>query len=242
MKPVMKGKMLIDLIMTAGLLFQMAYMLVGNTIHEWMGAGMFLLFLIHHGLNWRWYRNLLRGRYTPVRVLQTMVNFLVLLCMLGLMVSGILLSRDVFVFLDVQGHSGTARILHMLSSYWGFLLMSVHIGLHWAMVLGMMRNAAGKKAPGKEKAKEISPARKWGLRAIGAAVGIYGLYGFLKHDIASYLFLRSLFVFFDGSQPLWLFLTEYLAIMCLWAQIAYYLARGLQKLKSRGERAGAGKK
>ena len=179
MKPVMKGKMLIDLIMTAGLLFQMAYMLVGNTIHEWMGAGMFLLFLIHHGLNWRWYRNLFRGKYTPARILQTVVNFLVLLCMLGLMVSGILLSRDVFVFLGVQGYSGTARILHMLSSYWGFLLMSVHIGLHWAMVLGMMRNAAGKKAPGKEKAKEISPARKWGLRAVGAAVGIYGLYGFL---------------------------------------------------------------
>lgn len=234
MKPVLKWKMLIDLVMTVCLLFQMAYMLVGNTVHEWMGAGMFLLFLIHHGLNWRWYRNLFRGKYTPARILQTVVNFLVLLCMLGLMVSGVLLSRDVFVFLNVQGHSGTARILHMLSAYWGFLLMSVHIGLHWGMVLGVIRNRAGQKG--------TSPAKRWGLRAIGAAAGIYGLYGFLKHDIVSYLFLRSLFVFFDGSQPLWLFLIEYLAIMCLWAQIACYLARGLQKIQSLGGRTGAGKK
>ena len=36
----------------------MEYMLVGNTAHEWIGAAMFLLFILHHVLNIRWYRNL----------------------------------------------------------------------------------------------------------------------------------------------------------------------------------------
>ena len=72
----------------------MAYMLIGEAAHEWMGAAMFVLFLLHHVLNWRWYRNLVKGKYTALRILQTVVDFLVLLAMIGLMVSGIMLSRE----------------------------------------------------------------------------------------------------------------------------------------------------
>lgn len=43
----------IDLIMTVLLLFQMAYMLIGETVNEWMGAAMFILFILHHIVNWR---------------------------------------------------------------------------------------------------------------------------------------------------------------------------------------------
>lgn len=53
-----KGKMMIDLIMTVMLLCQMGYMLVGETLHEWVGTAMFLLFIVHHILNRRWYGGL----------------------------------------------------------------------------------------------------------------------------------------------------------------------------------------
>ena len=62
MNPKMRIRMLTDFAMTVLLLCQMAYMLVGESAHEWMGAAMFVIFLIHHVLNWRWYRNLIRGR------------------------------------------------------------------------------------------------------------------------------------------------------------------------------------
>lgn len=139
MKPKMMLKMGIDLVMTVLLLCQMAYMLVGETVHEYLGTAMFVLFILHHLLNRNWYRSLKKGRYGAVRILQTAVNTLVLLCMLGLMVSGVILSREVFAFLPIQGGMGFARILHMLASYWGFVLMSVHLGLHWGMVMGMAR-------------------------------------------------------------------------------------------------------
>lgn len=32
-----------------------------------------------------------------------------------------------------------ARRLHILGAYWGFLLMSRHLGLHWNMIIGMLR-------------------------------------------------------------------------------------------------------
>ena len=44
----------------------MAYSLSEQKIHEWIGIGILLLFLIHHGLNLQWLRALPKGRYTNV--------------------------------------------------------------------------------------------------------------------------------------------------------------------------------
>lgn len=41
----------------------MAYSLSEQKIHEWIGIGILLLFLIHHGLNLQWLRALPKGRY-----------------------------------------------------------------------------------------------------------------------------------------------------------------------------------
>lgn len=102
--------------MTLGLLFLMGYQFWGDAAHEWAGAGMFLLFILHHILNRRWCRVLFRGKYTPVRVLQLLLSLLVLLAMVGLMVSGFILSNHVFAFLPIRGGMGFARLLHMVSS------------------------------------------------------------------------------------------------------------------------------
>ena len=73
--------------MTILLMLLMAFELIGRTAHEWIGAGMFVLFILHHILNRKWTGNLLHGRYTPYRVLQTVSAVLVFLAMLGSMVS-----------------------------------------------------------------------------------------------------------------------------------------------------------
>ena len=44
------------------------------------------------------------------------------------------MSRVVFSFFSIEGGMGFARLLHMAAAYWGFFLMSAHLGLHWAMV------------------------------------------------------------------------------------------------------------
>ena len=50
---------------------------------------MFLLFLLHHGLNAPWHESLFRGRYTPMRAAVLLVDLLLFLAMLGLMASGV---------------------------------------------------------------------------------------------------------------------------------------------------------
>lgn len=223
-------KMGIDLVMTVLMFCQMAYLLIGETAHEWVGTLLFALFILHHALNWRWYRGLGKGRWPAARILQTAVNFLLLACMLGLMVSGVILSREVFRFLPVSGGMRFARILHMLSAYWGFVLVSVHAGLHWGMVISMLP----KKRAG---AKTAISVRKWALRAAALLCCGFGVYAFVKHRIADYLFLRSQFVYFDLEQPLALFFAEYFGMMVLFACAAYGVQRLL--LRRSGKKAAA---
>ena len=138
---------LVDLLMTVVLVLLMAYFLTDQEIHEWLGAGMLVLFIVHHILNRKWLQALNRGKYTPFRILQTALVLLALLCMLGSMLSGIWMSRYVFDFLPTQGHMGLARTAHLLCAYWGFLLLSAHLGLHWGIMLGAARRAAGNRKP-----------------------------------------------------------------------------------------------
>ncbi len=70
----MKLKLLVDMVMTALLPCQMAYMLIGETAHEWMGTAMLVMFIVHNILNRKWYGNLFKGRYSAGRVLRIGVN------------------------------------------------------------------------------------------------------------------------------------------------------------------------
>lgn len=65
MKPTAAVRITVDVLMTLGLLFLMGYQFWGDAAHEWAGAGMFLLFILHHILNRRWYRVLFRGNTPP---------------------------------------------------------------------------------------------------------------------------------------------------------------------------------
>ena len=68
--------------MTIFLLLLMAYQVTGETLHEWIGAGMLVLFLLHNILNIRWYRGLTKGKYAALRILRTVINFSILAAML----------------------------------------------------------------------------------------------------------------------------------------------------------------
>ncbi len=143
MKPKMKIKIGIDFLMTVLLLLLMAYQVVGETLHEWFGAAMLVLFIAHNILNIKWYKNLFHGKYKPVRILGTILNLVVLAALLSLGYSGIVMSRHLFAFLPINRGMALARVMHLAGSYWGFVLISLHLGLHWGMIIGMFRKLTG---------------------------------------------------------------------------------------------------
>ncbi|MCH5266449.1 MAG: DUF4405 domain-containing protein [Lachnospiraceae bacterium] len=219
MKARLTIKMLIDIGMTGILLFLMAYALVGEAAHEWLGVSMFALFVLHHILNTGWIKNIGKGKYTAFRTVQTVLAALVLCTMAGSMISGIVLSRHVFAFLPNHGGQAIARTVHMLCAYWGFVLMSLHLGLHWNMVVVM----AGKSAVFQKK------AAKWICRALAILIAGYGCYAFGSRQIGDYLFSRKMFAFFDYSESLWWFILDYLAVMGLFVFVGYYAGVFLRK-------------
>lgn len=227
MKPKMIAKICVDIGMTIALLLLMPYELVGQAAHEWIGIGIFILFIFHHILNGKWSRNALRGKYTPLRVWQTLLVILVLVSMIGSMVSGIILSRHALSFLPISGGRSFARRLHMLASYWGFVLMSLHLGLHWSMMMGM----------GRKLVKNVSLVRTWMFRILALAIAGYGIFAFVRREIGSYMFLKIQFVFFDFEEPLIFFLLDYVTVMGLFVFIGHYLAEILKRWSRKSKQA-----
>lgn len=220
MKPKQVLKIITDIAMTVILLLLMAYSLVGEVAHEWLGISMFVLFISHHILNSKWSQNLFKGKYTPFRILQTILAVVALASMIGSMVSGIILSRHALSFLSITTGQSWARILHMLSAYWGFVFISLHLGLHWNMMMGMT----------KKMFKKPAAIRSWIVRIIGFLIAGYGAYAFIKRDIGSYMFLKNQFVFFDYEELLIFFLLDYIAVMGLFVFVGHYLSEGLVKM------------
>ena len=209
-------KIIVDIAMTAALLLLMAFELVGRQAHEWSGIVMFVLFVIHHILNRKWTGHLL-----------TLLAVLILICMLSSMVSGIVLSEYVFEAFSIRGGWSWARILHMLAAYWGFVLMSLHLGIHWNMMLGIAGKAAGKRS-GKD-AVHPKDYRAWIIRLAGVMIAGYGIYAFGKRQIGMYLLLESEFVFFNFEEPRVYFFIDYLAVMGLFIWIGHYAAKLIRK-------------
>lgn len=225
MKASVKFKICVDIMMTAALYACMAYMLIGEEAHEWIGSGLALLFVLHNALNRKWYAALLTGRYTPLRAFQTAVNLLCLASMAAAAVSGAAMSRYIYDIPFLSGGASLARTVHMLAAYWGYCFISLHLGLHWSMILGMMKNAAApQNAP-----RWITPL----LRTAGAAAALLGAHALMRHSLLDYMFLRNQFVFFDTERPLSLFFLDYAAIMALWAWLAHYARLALIKVSAR---------
>lgn len=213
-------KVTIDIVMTVLFMVQMAYHITGNSLHEWLGMLLFALFILHHILNRKWYAGLFKGRYSAVRILIVTVNFLLFASMVGMMVSGIMLSREVFGFLELRaGMFG--RRLHMVSTAWGYLLMSVHIGVHWSMIMGIAR-------------RKLQIQNKW-VRLMGRIMpiilAVYGIYALIVRQLIDRMFLLMEYAFFDYGESAVFFFSDYLCILILFAVLASYLSKILNKHK-----------
>ncbi len=220
MKAKAKLKIIIDVLMTLALLFLMGYQFWGDVAHEWAGTVMFVLFIVHHAFNWNWHKNIFRGKYTPQRIFQVILDLAVFAAMICQMVSGILLSNHVFAFLDLHGGISSARLLHMASSRWGFVVMSLHLGFHWGIFTGLARK--------RFCIKDSSGLRSAVLFTVSTAIAIYGAVVFFRRDFLTYMLVQSQFAFLDFGESRFLFYLDYLAMMGSGIFLAHYTRRLLR--------------
>ena len=130
---------IIDIGMTVLLLLQMAYQVMGEAAHEWLGMAMTALVIVHQILNRRWYGAMLKGRYTAYRVASTCVNVLLLASFALTAFCGMAMSNYAVPFMYGVVRVSFVRVTHLSMSHWSFVLMGLHLGLHVPVMLARLR-------------------------------------------------------------------------------------------------------
>lgn len=112
-----------------------------------------------------------------------------------------------------------AGSVHMICAYWGFVFMSIHLGFHWNMMIGMVGRLSSKGQGVNTKIGSII------MQVLAVLIAGYGVFAFIKRDIWNYMTLKNHFAFFDFSEPVTFFLLDYLAVMGLFVFIGHYFGR-----------------
>ena len=209
----------IDLLMTLLLPLLMAYSLIGETFHEVIGTALLALFILHLILHRRWWKAVPKGRYNAYRAFITILNLILLVLMFAQPLSRIAMSRHLYTFLPLTGIAWAARNIHLVLGCWSYVLMSVHLGLHMELVIRTIT-----------KGKEQKPAIQWTGRILVLLFSAYGIYAFIKRGLPGYMFMQTMFAFFDFGEPVVFFIADYLAVMVLFAATGYYIGK-LLKIK-----------
>lgn len=226
MQKIQRVKMCIDISMTL-----LSVILMGGTmlfpddkVHQVLGIVLFALWVIHSVFNRRWYSSLLKGKYLPYRIMQVIVNILLLICAFCLFLSGMMMAW----FIEIPFSLGLARVMHLLASHWYYIFMCLHLGLHAGMIVSKIK-AGGSSARASENGYKEKKIKKIFVRIFVLLFCFYGVYAFIVRGVWKYLFLRQQFFFFDLERGYILFAADYIAILFLIAAISFFLGNCLKK-------------
>ncbi|MBQ3903690.1 MAG: hypothetical protein II744_01830 [Eubacterium sp.] len=212
-----RAQICVDVLMTLDLLILMSYRIAGEFIHEILGVIMFVLVALHIVLTFNYTKALLKSGFSVDRLIRGITDYLLLIIYLLMILSASTLSKHLLSFLDLSYYSGVSRIIHLICSYWGFALISMHIGMHFDYVFAKpMKN------------KKVKPV----IITVMSVLSVAGLYMFIHEEIYKYMLLINPFVYFDTEGGLLLFLSKYVLIMIMYVSIGYGLIK-LAKIKKK---------
>ncbi len=220
MKKSTVAKRIIDVALTVTLLLLMAFQVTEQLAHEWLGIAMFALTVAHQILNRKFYAAIFKGKYNALRILQLTVNCLLLLSFVCTALSGMMMSRFATPFMNGILPSSIVRQGHLAMSHWSFVLMGLHLGLHFGMITSKLKN---------KTARII-------LGIVMTAISVFGFYLFFKSDMLSYMLFKNPFAFLDYEKAWWLVILENLAMLLAWGFSAYLLSLFLRSVTKKEKR------
>lgn len=220
----MMARIFLDAVMPAAMMMAMGCQLTGGMAHEIIGLCMGVMFAVHVWLNRHWYRVFLSGLKNLRGILTVILDLTLTLVMSVLMVSGMIISQDLFVFLHLGGGMAV-RQLHTSVAWWGLVLMSIHVGFHWEMVMNLCRRAFSIAAPGKK--------RSFVLRSAAFFIAAAGLWSSFDQSLWLRLTGQFTFGYWDFEHYAFGFFAELLSIMGLYTNFAYWGLKALSCPHSR---------
>ena len=212
MRPLFLLRLVLDFVAVGLLLTALAYNWMGNLVHEIVGSAMFVLLIGHNLFNRRWYGTLAGGRPEPCTLLTKGVNLSLLVSMLALLATSVIISEAVFSFLPVTSTVG-ARQIHTMVGYLALLIASIHLGMHWAMIVGIVRTLAG--------ASE-NQLQTLVLRGMAITIAAFGVQGLIAINVSSKLLTQFRLEFWDFQTATATFFWHHITIIGLGAVVGHY--------------------
>lgn len=199
---------LFNCVMIALLLAVMNYRFTENAIHEGIGVALGALLWLHNFWNWRSYQVIGKKRAGLRRCLTGAVNVLLSAVLLIVLASGVLVSQTIFASLDLR-LGLVVYELHGMMAYGLFLLIAVHLGLHWEL----LRAKLG--------VEDLSGSFRFTFGVAVLSVMAYGVKASFARHIGDKLLMERTFDRWSEAPSLIGFTLEHLAIMGLYGGMTY---------------------
>lgn len=191
-------RIIINILMFLCLITLMGYHITNNLIHEIIGTVAFVLFIVHNISNIKWYSSIFKGKHDAKRNFHIAINLLLLIAMICTIISGGLMSKSVFTFINIKGTAAMARSVHLIANSWTLVLASIHLGLHLTPITMKL----------KPKIKESS--FEYGIYILLCVAVLIGIYTFINQGIFNDMFGITKFKYFDYEENPVIFYLKYL--------------------------------
>jgi len=206
-------RILLDFIAAGLIIACLAYWWLDNLSHELLGTALFGLVIAHNVFNRRWHGAVAKGRYGATRIINLVTIIALALAMLVLLVTSLLISRDLFSFTALDG-GFAVREIHMFTAYWVVLILAIHLGTRWTMVMQVCRTTFGINSP--------SRLRTVVIRCIAAAIALWGVTSMSEMAFGSKLMLTYSLDMWDFQESTVGFFVNYACIVGLVASLTHY--------------------
>ncbi|PWJ61920.1 MULTISPECIES: DUF4405 domain-containing protein [unclassified Fibrobacter] len=174
------AKIIIDVLMYSCFLYLMSYGAIHDlTSHGYVGIALFVLFVVHHGMNFWFYRSMAKGKWNARRIAMNVMDWILFALMITMAVSSIFMTGLVFEWSPMKA-TQTAREVHLASCCWGFMVMLFHLGFHLDTKLDKLEN--------------FCRSRIWKMSLLSIAYGLLisaGVYGFVQSQLYVYMFVTG---------------------------------------------------
>lgn len=213
------SRLWLDGLAAAQLLLGLAYWWQGNLVHELAGTAMFLLLIAHNLFNRRWWGGIPRTRREPRSLFNIAVIVVLLIAMLALLVTSVLISKALSPFLPPWG-GFTVRQIHTLAAYWVLVVVAIHLGLRWPMLMGLARNLSGIRKP--------SVLRTVALRMIASGIALCGVWSVAVLGLGGKLSMQVTLDWWNFEEAVAGFFLHCMAAVGLVMVVTYYGLRLVQ--------------
>jgi hypothetical protein len=206
-------RLVLDFLAVALIIACLAYWWLENLYHELFGTALFALVIMHHVFNRRWYGGVTKRRIDAARLINLVIIFFLAIGMTVMLVTSFLVSRDLFPFTALSG-AFAVREIHMFAAYWLLLIIAVHLGTRWSVVMNTVRATLGLSSR--------NAARTMALRAAALVTALWGVKSSFKMAFGAKLMLTYSLDMWDFNESTFGFFINYASIVGLYAAATHY--------------------